>query len=184
MIGKDDSAWTSLFYSVAASALLFTIAIPFVWVTPTADQWLLLAGISGFGIIVKDATFGSWVQDHVDSWWGAVARAATWMHTNDFVTGQVLTFVAIFAAMTSYVLVSLLGPREDFDLDRLLHRGCYVIDEDMVEAVHTAIAARRPLLRAPPLLRVRPLLDARRRSCGDSRLPCSTGMPLIVAYLA
>jgi len=36
---------------VAASALLFTIAIPFVWVTPTAGQWLLLAGISGFGII-------------------------------------------------------------------------------------------------------------------------------------
>ena len=34
--------------------------------------------------------------------------------------------------MSAYVLVSLLGPRREFDLDRLLHRGRYEVAEDRV----------------------------------------------------
>jgi drug/metabolite transporter (DMT)-like permease len=51
MVGKDDSAWTSLFYSIAASAVLFTVPVYFVWVDPTPMQWLLLLGASSFGLI-------------------------------------------------------------------------------------------------------------------------------------
>ena len=51
MVGRDDSWGTSLFYSVAAMALLGTFALPWVWVWPNQDQWLLLLGISAIGIV-------------------------------------------------------------------------------------------------------------------------------------
>jgi drug/metabolite transporter (DMT)-like permease len=51
MVGKDDGAWTCLFYSVAASAVLFTVPLPFVWVNPTMMQWVLLLAASGFGLV-------------------------------------------------------------------------------------------------------------------------------------
>ncbi|MBK8979435.1 MAG: sodium:solute symporter [Planctomycetes bacterium] len=88
--------------------------------------------LSGVGILVKDATVGAWLGENTASWWGAIARWLHGVHTDKYVTGQVLTLIAILAAVTSYVLVSLLGKRTDFDLDRLLHRGRYAVDEDRV----------------------------------------------------
>jgi drug/metabolite transporter (DMT)-like permease len=51
MVGRDDSWGTSLFYSVAAMALLGTFALPWVWIWPNQDQWLLLLGISAIGLV-------------------------------------------------------------------------------------------------------------------------------------
>jgi drug/metabolite transporter (DMT)-like permease len=51
MVGRDDSAWTSLLYSIAASAVLFAIPLPWMWVNPTPMQWLLLIGASGCGLV-------------------------------------------------------------------------------------------------------------------------------------
>lgn len=51
MVGRDDSWGTSLFYSVAAMAFLGTFALPWVWVWPDTNQWLLLLGISVIGLI-------------------------------------------------------------------------------------------------------------------------------------
>tara|TARA_B100000676_G_scaffold313409_1_gene394358 strand:+ start:158 stop:1015 length:858 start_codon:yes stop_codon:yes gene_type:complete len=51
MIGRDDSAWTSLFYSVAASAILFVPAMFWFWEMPTPQQWVLLGAASVFGIV-------------------------------------------------------------------------------------------------------------------------------------
>ena len=48
------------------------------------------------------------------------------------VTGQVMTFWAIVVAVVLYVLVSLLG-RQEFNMDRLLHRGQYATDHDATE---------------------------------------------------
>ena len=45
----------------------------------------------------------------------------------DRLTGQEMTFWAIVASSGVYVLVSLLGPRIVFNMDRLLHRGKYAI---------------------------------------------------------
>ncbi len=42
-------------------------------------------------------------------------------------TGQEITFWTIVSAVTVYVLVSLLGPRKVFNMDRLLHRGQYAV---------------------------------------------------------
>jgi SSS family solute:Na+ symporter len=45
-------------------------------------------------------------------------------------TGQELSFVAMACAIAAYVLVSLLGPRTVFNMDKLLHRGAYAVRED------------------------------------------------------
>lgn len=51
IIGRDDSAWTSLYYTVMGTGIALTFAMPFIWVAPTAFEWLLLLGISVAGLI-------------------------------------------------------------------------------------------------------------------------------------
>ena len=48
------------------------------------------------------------------------------------ITGQVMTFWSILVAVLLYVLVSLLGPKQEFNMDRLLHRGQYAIEGEVV----------------------------------------------------
>ena len=50
-IGLADSTSTSLFYSVLGMATLFGIPMIWLWQTPNFDQWLLLLGISVFGLM-------------------------------------------------------------------------------------------------------------------------------------
>lgn len=49
-IGLSDSTTTSLFYSVLGMATLFGIPMIWMWQPPTGTQWLLLLGISIFGL--------------------------------------------------------------------------------------------------------------------------------------
>lgn len=48
------------------------------------------------------------------------------------VNGAYMSFISILIASSSYVLVSLLGPRKDFNMDWLLHRGKYAVVQDVV----------------------------------------------------
>lgn len=48
------------------------------------------------------------------------------------ITGQVMTFWSILVAVLLYVLVSLLGPKREFNMDRLLHRGQYALEGEVV----------------------------------------------------
>jgi SSS family solute:Na+ symporter len=60
----------------------------------------------------------------------------TWLaeHAAKFpLNGTYLGFIAMLVASASYVLVSLLGPRTDFDMDWLLHRGKYAVAQDVVK---------------------------------------------------
>ena len=57
------------------------------------------------------------------------------------INGQVYWFIAIAASLALYALVSLLGPRREFDMDRLLHRGKYRIEGEY-EEVSPAPAGR------------------------------------------
>jgi SSS family solute:Na+ symporter len=52
------------------------------------------------------------------------------------INGQVFWFIAMASSMLVYIAVSLLGKRHEFDMDKLLHRGKYSVQEDQ-----TAIAA-------------------------------------------
>jgi len=46
------------------------------------------------------------------------------------VNGQIISFIAICCAIALYVMVSLLGPRRVFDMDRMLHRGKHARPDD------------------------------------------------------
>lgn len=103
----------------------------------TAGAWtamLVGLGASAFGIVIKQGFVGEALGageltvDQVSPW----ADPLLWIHLNDFITGQILTFVAILLAVTSYVGVSLFGPRHEHDLDALLHRGAHEVEADRV----------------------------------------------------
>ena len=47
-----------------------------------------------------------------------------------FINGQVFWFIAMASAIVVYVLVSLLGKKQEFNMDKLLHRGKYVIEDE------------------------------------------------------
>jgi SSS family solute:Na+ symporter len=48
----------------------------------------------------------------------------------DFLNGQIFWFIAMTSAITVYILVSLLGKRQIYDMEKLLHRGKYVVKEE------------------------------------------------------
>lgn len=54
------------------------------------------------------------------------------------INGQWIYFWAMLTASVSYVLVSLVGPRTDFNMDKLLHRGKYAIASDRVKGDETS----------------------------------------------
>jgi len=66
--------------------------------------------ISGFGIIINSVT-------------------------DDFpVNGQWFWLIAMLSAGTVFILVSLLGPRSDHNMDRLLHRGAFAVESDQASS--------------------------------------------------
>ncbi len=90
--------------------------------------------LSGVGIVAKQSFVGAALDPAAaEGTLGALGRLLHALHHSEALTGQVLTFVAIAAAATTYVAVSLLTCREPFDLDRLLHRGAYAVAEDQVD---------------------------------------------------
>jgi SSS family solute:Na+ symporter len=50
------------------------------------------------------------------------------------INGQVFWFLAMAGAILVYILVSLLGPKRAFNMDELLHRGRYAVQEDALTA--------------------------------------------------
>jgi len=50
MIGGSDRPLTTVLYTFVVSTALVSLAMPFVWVAPTAPQWLLFlaSGLLGF----------------------------------------------------------------------------------------------------------------------------------------
>ncbi len=45
--------------------------------------------------------------------------------------GQILAFISVFCAGSSYVVVSLITCKQNYDMDRLLHRGKYAVASDV-----------------------------------------------------
>ena len=93
----------------------------------TAGAWsAMISGmlISCGGIAAKQ------LPDDVVTGDGAVFDLVRW--AREGVTGQELTFWSIAIAICCYVLVSLATCRKRFDMDRMLHRGVYALDGDII----------------------------------------------------
>jgi Na+/solute symporter len=59
------------------------------------------------------------------------------------INGQWIYFIAMLTASVAYILVSLLGPKHEFNMDRLLHRGKYALTADTVTGDETATKLMR-----------------------------------------
>ena len=83
------------------------------WGTTAAAYTALIAGS-------LTATGGMVCEQKWNSWFGI----------DFYFTGQEIYFFAMILAWVLYALVSFLGPRATFNLDKLLHRGKYRISSD------------------------------------------------------
>ena len=59
------------------------------------------------------------------------------------INGQWIYFIAMLTASVAYILVSLLGTKREFNMDRLLHRGQYALTDDTVTGDETAARLMR-----------------------------------------
>ncbi|MFC1526799.1 sodium:solute symporter [Candidatus Latescibacterota bacterium] len=81
------------------------------------------------------ATAGMVCEHYWEDWYGV-----------DFIlTGQEVYFVAMMVSATMYVSVSLLGQRHIFNLDKMLHRGEYVVATDREATGGVEVKQRRSL---------------------------------------
>lgn len=71
-------------------------------------------GLSALGVIVQQVSPS------------LLPAPLLWLREN--LTGMEMSFMAMMAASAMYVGVSMLGPRTNFDLDRMLHRGRWRIE--------------------------------------------------------
>jgi SSS family solute:Na+ symporter len=58
--------------------------------------------------------------------------------------GMQIAFISAAIAIASYIVVSLLTLREDYNMDRMLHRGAYSAVKDAVEPAAMNTARRKP----------------------------------------
>lgn len=96
----------------------------------TAIILFIIAGICTFGgllIFYKYQTIAMIIQNN------DLLSAYLIANAKEFpINGQWIYFWAMIAASISYILVSLLGPKRVYDMDKLLHQNKYAIKEDTV----------------------------------------------------
>ena len=95
----------------------------------TAGAWagqITGSALALVGILLTNRTAWGWIVETFgsDTAGGAVLPAKFWFN------GMQMAFMASCVAVLVYVIVSLLTSRQAFDLDRMLHRGRYVVPSD------------------------------------------------------
>lgn len=78
----------------------------------------------------KGTTSAAWVSMLVGSGLATFGIVIKQINPAFPINGQIMWFIAMVAALASYVLVSLLTCRRNFDMDKLLHRGRYAVAND------------------------------------------------------
>ncbi|MSR28588.1 MAG: sodium:solute symporter [Phycisphaerales bacterium] len=111
----------------------------------TQAAWgAMLTGIvlAALGVIVYQLDEEAMARESAGSGLlAATAATALWLRTT--FTGQEMSFIGMMSACIVYVGVSLLGPRTDFDLDRMLHRRRWRVEGDPeIDKVPTTIAEK------------------------------------------
>jgi SSS family solute:Na+ symporter len=99
----------------------------------TAAAWtsLTVGTILAFGGILIQQLWPAYIAPALLGIW----PDTTWLIQNKMkfpINGQIIYFIAMITSVTSYVLVSLLGPKRVYDMDKLLHRGKYAVKQDVV----------------------------------------------------
>jgi SSS family solute:Na+ symporter len=110
--------------------------------TEAAWAALILGTVLAFGGMIIQQFWGSWMAPALLNVW----PNCQWLivHNTKFpINGQEIYFYAMLAASLCYILVSLLGPKRVFDMDKMLHRGKYAVKEDVVEAKDAFVAKRK-----------------------------------------
>jgi SSS family solute:Na+ symporter len=132
----------------------------------TAGAWsAMIVGmlLSAVGIVVKQLDV-AWVERLAAS---SPLPGGLLLEIRTGLSGQELTFIAMVCSLTTYLLVSLLGPRHITDMDRLLHRGEH------------ALPGEEPLEAAGRKMWLERLGIGREFSAGDRRVAyVSVGWPL------
>jgi len=110
----------------------------------TAAAWtaLSIGGIIAVSGIYLDHYWID-IQPHLVNWFPNSAYLA--QHVTKFpINGQYVNGISMVVAIMSYVVVSLLTSRKDFNLERMLHRGEYAVDENGDPAPVPARPPRTP----------------------------------------
>lgn len=92
----------------------------------TLGAWAAMATgivLSVYGILAKDRSVKPAFEGMAGTVLEPLGTVTVAINENGWLTGQVLGFVAAIASIAVYVVVSMVGTRVDFDLDRLLFRG-------------------------------------------------------------
>ncbi len=92
--------------------------------TPAAWTALISGSALAFGGIIVEHRWKEFFWPLLNAW----LPQNSWLmaHAERFpLNGQLIYFIAMMTASVLYILVSLLGPRQVYNLDELLHRGHY-----------------------------------------------------------
>lgn len=95
--------------------------------------------LGGSGAVIIGGLY--WKRGTATAAWFAMIFGATIavggivLHQIDkefFINGQVFWFIAMLCSSLSYVFISLLGKKRDFNMDKLLHRGKYAVKDETI----------------------------------------------------
>jgi SSS family solute:Na+ symporter len=165
--------WSMLFVAVFAfcfSLLFNQTTYIYMFFAFTGTLYLGGAGAAIIGGLYwkKGTAAGAWAGSLIGSGLGLIGllldQPAMWNRLSDLLraigfapetaaalpakfplNGQVTYFIAMATAVTAYVVVSLLTCRENFNMDRLLHRGPYAVQEDQVSVAPAPVRGWRRL---------------------------------------
>lgn len=105
----------------------------------TEAAWVALSvgSVLAFGGMMLQVKWDWIAPQLLQAWPGWDWVASTKILIDDQLTykfpinGQFIYFIAMAVSVSSYVLISLLGPRRIHNMDKLLHRGQYAVQEDL-----------------------------------------------------
>lgn len=101
----------------------------------TAAAWAAMSAgtVLAFGGMLIEQTWQPYLAPWLTGFFPDWQYLAS--HQSKFpINGQTIYFLGMIGATATYILVSLLGPRQEFNMDKLLHRGKYAIVDDNTEA--------------------------------------------------
>ena len=108
---------------------------------------MITGTVLAFGGMVVKQIWTSTLAPFLLELWPKSELLLTYQHKFPF-SSQIIYFIAMIAAMIAYVLVSLLGPRHEHNMDKLLHRGNYAVDTDIAVGGEKAVAKPKRSLSA------------------------------------